>query len=144
MFRRLISTSATWIPVPLRLASGLIFMAHGSQKVFGSFEGPGFKTFTSAPAPFPFMKPAWLWMSAAAVSELIGGLLIFFGLLTRVGAVLIACTMLTAIAAVHWPVFFAPRGLEFPLTLLAAMLALLISGGGMASIDRAIAGGRRR
>ena len=137
MLRRLISTSATWIPIPLRLATGVIFMAHGAQKVFGSFQGPGFKAFTSGPAPFEFMKPAWLWLSAAALSELVGGLLIFLGLLTRVGAFLIACTMITAIAAVHWPGgFFAPKGLEFPLSLLAAMLALFISGGGMASIDR--------
>ena len=144
MFRRLISTSATWIPVPIRLATGAVFMGHGAQKVFGSFSGPGFNAFTSGNAPFPFMKPAWLWLAAAALSELVGGLLIFIGLLTRVGAFLIACTMVTAIAAVHWPGFFAPRGIEYPLTLLACMLALLISGGGMASVDRSIAGGRRR
>jgi len=144
MLRRLISTSATWIPIPLRLATGVIFMAHGAQKVFGSFQGPGFKAFTSGSAPFEFMKPAWLWLAAAALSELLGGLLIFLGLLTRLGAFFIACTMITAIAAIHWPGFFAPRGIELPLSLLAAMFALLISGGGMASIDRAIAGGRRR
>ncbi|HKP45861.1 MAG TPA: DoxX family protein [Pyrinomonadaceae bacterium] len=144
MFRRLIATSATWIPLPLRLATGVIFMAHGAQKVFGSFQGPGFKNFTAIPAPFGFMKPAWLWLAAAALSELVGGLMIFLGLLTRLGAFLIACTMLTAIAAVHWPNFFAPKGMELPLSLLATMLALMISGGGMASIDRAITGGRRR
>ena len=74
-------------------------------------------------------------MGAAALSELIGGILLIFGLLTRVGAFFIACTMLTAVIAVHWPKFFAPGGFEYPLTLLAGCLALLISGGGAASVD---------
>jgi uncharacterized membrane protein YphA (DoxX/SURF4 family) len=52
--------------------------------------------------------------------------------------------MLTAIIGVHWPNFFMPAGLEYALALLAMSLALLISGGGMASLDLALAGGRRR
>lgn len=144
MFRRLISTSATWIPVPLRLAVGVIFAAHGAQKVWGSFNGPGLAKFSSFPAPFPFMRPAWLWMGAAAFAEAIGGILLFFGLLTRLGAFLIACMMLTAVVGIHWPHFFNPQGFEYPLSLLAVSLALMISGGGMASIDRAISGRRRR
>jgi putative oxidoreductase len=111
----------------------------------GSFDGPGLAKFTSFPAPFPFMRPAWLWMGAAAFAELIGGGLLLLGLLTRVGAFLIFCVMLTAIIGVHWRIgFFAPNGFEYPLTLLAMSLALLISGGGMASMDRALSSGRRR
>ncbi|MDQ1639836.1 MAG: putative oxidoreductase [Pyrinomonadaceae bacterium] len=144
MFRRLISSSATWVPLPLRLTMSTIFVAHGAQKVFGSFNGPGFQKWTSIPLPFSFMKPTWLWLAVAAFSELIGGVLIFLGLLTRVGAFLIACTMVTAIAAVHWPSFFVPQGIEYPLALSAICLALLISGGGMASVDLAMSGGRRR
>jgi putative oxidoreductase len=53
--------------------------------------------------------------------------------------------MLTAIIGVHWRLgFFAPNGFEYPLALLAMSLALLISGGGMASVDRALSSGRRR
>jgi putative oxidoreductase len=144
MFRRLISTSATWVPLPLRLAMATIFVAHGAQKVLGSFNGPGFEKWLSFPVPFSFMKPAWLWLAAAAFSELIGGILFFLGLLTRVGAFLIACTMVTALAGKHWPNFFAPGGIEFPLALVAICLALLISGGGIASVDLAMSGGRRR
>jgi len=144
MFRRLTSTSATWIPLPLRLAMATIFVAHGAQKVLGSFNGPGFEKWISIPPPFSFMKPSWLWLGAAAFSELIGGILIFLGLLTRVGAFLIACTMITALLAKHWPSFFAPQGIEYPLSLVAICLALLISGGGMASVDLAMSGGRRR
>ncbi|MCU1264229.1 MAG: rane protein [Acidobacteria bacterium] len=146
MFRRLIATSSTWFTVPLRLAVGIIFLAHGSQKVLGSFGGPGLKGFTSLSAPYPFMRPAWLWMGAAAVSELIGGLLLLLGLLTRVGAFFLACTMLVAVAGVHWPIFFAPKGFEYPLVLLAGCLALLVSGGGALSVDLGLSGsgGRRR
>jgi putative oxidoreductase len=144
MFRKLMATSPTWMTVPIRLGLGIIFSAHGAQKVLGSFNGPGLAKFIAFPAPFPFMKPAWLWMGAAAFAELIGGVLVVLGLLTRVGAFLLFCTMLTAIIGVHWPNFFMPAGLEYASALLAMSLALLISGGGMASLDLALSGGRRR
>jgi putative oxidoreductase len=145
MFRRIISTSASWTPLPLRLALAAVFIAHGAGKVLGRFGGPGLAKFTSYPAPFPFMRPGWLWMGVAAFAELIGGALVLLGLLTRVGAFLIFCTMLTAIIGVHLKGgFFAPGGYEYPMTLAAVCLALLISGGGNASVDRALAGRRRR
>ena len=144
MFRRLIATSATWFTVPIRLGLAVAMIAHGSQKVLGSFNGPGFKTFTAGNTPFAFMRPAWLWLAAAALSELLGGLLVGLGFLTRIGAFLIACVMLTAIIGVHWPNFFANnRGFEYPLALLGMAIGLLIAGGGQASIDRALSGGRR-
>jgi len=129
--------------VPLRLSLGVIFIGHGAQKVFGSFNGPGWAKWTSmAPAvPFTFMRPTALWLGAAAVSELLGGVLILLGLLTRVGAFLIVCTMLTA-TRLLWPAFFAPSGIELPVALLGSALALLIGGGGQASIDRMISGRR--
>src|SRR5450432_3456590 len=129
MFRRLISTTGTWATLPLRLVLGVTFFLHGAQKILGSFGGPGWNKWLSVPLPFTFMRPAGLWLGAAAFSELIGGILVFLGLLTRVGAFFIACTMLTAIA-VLWPNFFAPKGFELPLALLAMCLALLITGGG--------------
>ena len=145
MFRKIIVTSPTWFTIPLRLTLAAVFIAHGAQKVLGSWQGPGFSKFISFPAPYPFMRPSWLWMGAAAFSELIGGVLLLFGFLTRVGAFFLACTMLVAVLGVHWPVFFAAnKGFEYPLSLLAMSLALLISGGGMASIDLALSGSRRR
>lgn len=147
MFRRLIATSSSWTPVPLRLALAAIFIAHGAQKVLGSFGGPGLAKWTSFPGPFPFMRPAWLWMGVAAFAELTGGVLVLLGLFTRLGAFLIACVMLAAMLGVHWPrgFFLAPNapGIEYTLALLASALALLISGGGMASVDRALSSGRR-
>ena len=129
--------------LPLRLALGAIFIAHGSQKVFGLFNGPGWAKWTSLAqaVPFPFMRPTWLWLGFAAIGELVGGALVLLGLFTRVGAFLIVCTMLTAIR-VHWPAFFGPAGMEFALACLGGALALLIGGGGQASVDLMI--GRRR
>src|SRR6185295_13353039 len=145
MFRRLIATSAAWFTLPIRLGLAAVMIALGAQKVLGSFNGPGFKTYIGGTTPFGFMRPTWLWLAAAALSELLGGLFIGLGFLTRVGAFFIACTMLTAVVGVHLPsgFFAANRGYEYPLALLAMALGLLISGGGQASIDRALSGGRR-
>ena len=145
MFRKLIATSSTWFTLPIRLALAAVMIAHGAQKVLGSFNGPGFKTFISGNTPFGFMRPAWLWLAIAALSELVGGLLVGLGLLTRVAAFFIACVMLTAIIGVHWTGgFFANnRGYEYPLSLLAMAVALLIAGGGQASVDKSLSGGRR-
>ena len=147
MFRKIVATSPYWFTIPIRLTLGAVMMGHGAQKVLGSFGGSGLEKFVSGTTPFGFMKPTWLWLGAAAVSELVGGAIIVLGLLTRVGAFLVACTMLTAVVGVHWGSFFSPRGMEYPLTLLGMSLALLISGGGMASVDLALSAGssgRRR
>jgi len=141
MLRRL--TSSTWATVPLRLALGVSFIGHGAQKVLGSFGGPGWAKWTSLSqaVPFPFMRPTSLWLGAAAISELVGGVLVLLGLLTRAGAFLIICVMVTA-AATQWPRFFAPDGMELAIAFLSIALALLITGGGQASVDRMIAGNR--
>lgn len=138
------ATSASWFTIPIRLALAAIMIAHGSQKVLGTFGGPGFNSYVSGNTPFSFMRPAWLWLAAAAFSEFVGGILIGLGFLTRIAAFFIACTMLTAVG-VHWPSgFFASnRGYEYPMALLAMALSLLISGGGIVSVDRAVGGARR-
>jgi len=146
MLRNLTATRPTWVTLPLRLALGAVFIAHGAQKVLGTWGGPGWAKFTSLPTPFGLMRPAWLWMGAAAVAELVGGLLVLLGLFTRLGAFLIACTMLTAVFGVHWGKFFLPGGFEYALALLGIAVALLIEGGGRVSVDERLqsGGGRRR
>jgi putative oxidoreductase len=145
MLRKIIATSSALAPIPLRLALAIVMVGHGSQKVLGLWGGPGFKAFTGGNTPFNFMKPTWLWLGAAALSELIGGIFVGLGFLTRIGAFFIACTMLTAVAGVHWPngLFSANRGYEYPMALLGIALSLLISGGGQASVDKSLGGGRR-
>jgi len=139
MLRRLTATSPTWAAVPLRLVTGVAFIGHGAQKVLGAFGGPGLSKFASFPAPFTFMRPTGAWMGAAAFAELIGGVLVILGLFTRIGAFLIVCVMLTVIVGLQWPKFFAPEGMELALAFLGMALALLILGGGQASVDRLIA-----
>ncbi len=96
------------------------------------------------------MQPAWLWLGMAAFSEFVGGVLVLLGLLTRLGALLIAFVMLTAMFGVHFKGgFFLPKGFEYTYALLGMCVALLISGGGQASVDQTLAtsvrgGGRRR
>jgi len=124
---------------------GIAFVGHGAQKVLGSFNRPGWAKWTSMSqaVPFTFMRPTSLWLGAAAILELVGGALILLGLLTRVGAFLIICVMVTAIATM-WPAFFAPTGMELAVMMLAMSLALLIAGGGQASIDRMLSRRRQR
>lgn len=143
MFRMLIGTVPTWMTVPVRIALGMIFIAHGAQKVLGVWGGPGLTAFTAGQAPFG-LSPSWFWLGAAAFAELFGGTLVLLGLLTRIGALMIVPVMLVAMFGVHWSNgFFAPRGIEFTVALLGMSLALLISGGGRASIDEALMGRRQ-
>lgn len=149
MFGRLTETGRTWVTLPLRLTLGLIFVAHGAQKVFGVWAGPGLHKMLTFPAPFGWMKPAWLWMAAAAFAELVGGALVLLGLLTRVGAFLVLVVMVTAMFGVHWAGgFFISNqptpGIEYTVALAGAALALLIAGGGRVSADEALSNPRRR
>ncbi len=144
MFRKLMATTPTWMTVPVRIALGVIFIAHGSQKVLGMWGGPGFSAWIANEKYAAGLRPAWLWLGAAAFSEFFGGILVLTGLLTRVGAFFIGATMLVVIFGVLWPNFFAPKGYEYSFALLAMAVALLIAGGGQASVDRLLAGGKRR
>ena len=146
MIRDLLATAPTWVTLPLRLALGIIFIGHGAQKVFGVWGGPGWSKFVSFPTPFAFMRPAWLWMAAAAVAELLGGVLVLLGLFTRVGAFLIGVTMLVAMFGVHWKggLFLSNQGYEYTLALLGMAVALMVAGGGRASVDERLHGARGR
>jgi putative oxidoreductase len=146
MFRRLIATSRTWFTLPLRLALGVIFVAHGAQKVFGVWGGRGLAAFTAGTAPMN-LRPAWLWLGAAAFAELIGGALVLVGLLTRLGALFILPVMFVAMFGVHWSGGFfmsgkPVAGIEYTVALTGMALALLIAGGGRASIDETLMRGR--
>jgi putative oxidoreductase len=142
MWRKLIATTPTWITVPLRLALGIIFVAHGAQKVFGMWGGKGLAEFATGDAPLG-LRPGWLWLGAAAISELVGGALVLIGLATRLGAFAVACVMLVAMFGVHWGAFFmGNKGIEYTVALLGMALALVIAGGGQASVDQMLMNSR--
>ncbi len=121
--------------IPLRIALGIIFMAHGSQKLFGWLGGKGLAATAAFFAGKLGLTPGILWAGLAGMGEFGGGLLLLLGLATRLGALAIAVVMLVAITAVHWGAFFMPAGIEYALSLFASAAALLIAGGGKFSLD---------
>lgn len=123
----------------LRVVVGLTVAGHGAQKLFGWFGGPGisgFKGWLSAMNVWP----AGPWAVGAALAEFAGGLLVAAGLLTPIAALAVCGSMLTAIILVHLSKGFWSKdgGYEFPLTILAAMTCLSLTGPGLYSLDQAL------
>src|SRR5258708_21507925 len=122
----------------LRLITGIVFAAHGWQKVFGMGVGNIQGFFTKAGIPVP-----GLTAPLVAYLELLGGIALILGLLTRLVALGFVVDMLGAMTFVHFANgFFLPTGYEFVLELCAVALALTVAGGGRFSIDDAIANRR--
>jgi putative oxidoreductase len=136
MWKGFLTTDAKqWATIPLRIALGVIFLAHGGQKLFGWLGGKGLVATAGFLAEKLGMTPGMLWAMLAGIGEFGGGLLLLLGLGTRLGALLISIVMLVAIVKVHWGTFFMPTGVEFAFSLLASAVALLIAGGGKFSLD---------
>jgi putative oxidoreductase len=122
----------------VRIITGIVFAAHGYQKffVFGLDGATGAFTQMGVPAP-------GITAPLVAIVELLGGIALIAGLLTRLAALGLAINMLGAILLVRLKGgFFAPNGAEFEIVLFVACLALVIGGAGALSADEAIA--RRR
>ncbi|GGL08538.1 DoxX family protein [Deinococcus radiotolerans] len=115
----------------LRVTIGLIFIAHGYQKL-AIYTLPGTTgAFTQMGVPLPALMAPLI-----ALSELIGGAALAAGLFTRVAAALLATDMVGALILVHLKAgFFNPDGAEFPLALLAASLTLALTGAGAYALD---------
>lgn len=138
--QRLLSTDAGWGPLALRLPIGIIFVAHGAQKLFGAFGGYGLEGTGQFMASLGLM-PGYLMALLAGSAEFFGGLALLFGVLVRPAAAALAFAMLVAIFSVHIGkgLFMANNGYEFGLALLAASVALLVSGAGRLSVDATLA-----
>jgi len=118
----------------LRLAVGVIIGAHGLQKIYGIWGGPGIENFSNFIGSLGF-EPPLVWAWAAALSEAIGGMLLVLGILPRLSALSIAATMGVAIYKVHWNGLFASNGgFEYPLLILCACVAIIIAGAGRISV----------
>lgn len=120
---------------------GIIFAAHGAQKLFGWFGGYGLEGTGQYLASIG-LAPGYLMALLAGGAEFFGGLALVMGLLVRPAAASLAFAMLVAIFAAHWSsgFFAASGGYEFALALFAASLSLVFSGGGRYSLDRRISG----
>jgi len=140
----LLSTNPDWIQTVARLILGIIFFAHGAQKLLGWFGGSGLKgtlrtmhEFIGLPVPLAF---------AAVLTEFFGGLGLIVGLLSRVAAIGIAVTMLSAIVMVNgrYGLFlnwFGDRkghGYEYHLLAIALAAVIIVRGSGAMSLDRLI------
>jgi putative oxidoreductase len=114
---------------------GIVFLAHGAQKVF-TF---GHHGVTGMLGSMGIPLPSVMSVVLMAV-EFLGGAALVLGLLTRWAAALNGFDMVVAILAVHLKNgFFNPMGFEYPLTLLAACIALAVIGPGAGSVDGALA-----
>ena len=120
----------------LRIVVGIIFVGHGSQKLFGWFDGPGMDGTTSMMEKMG-MEPPQLWAWLSAMGELFGGLGLALGLLTPIAATALVGSMLVAIIKVHWPngLWNSDGGYEFPLVMAAAAFSVGLMGPGLLSLD---------
>lgn len=142
VLRKLTATDDATATTILRVVLGIVFFAHGAQKMLGWFGGYGFTGtmgfFTGTmhiPAFFAFL---------AIVAEFFGGLGLILGLLTRVAAFGITVNMLVAVLLVHsqfgffmnWAGTQKGEGFEYHLLALAMCIFLMIKGAGAVSVDR--------
>ncbi|HLY36949.1 MAG TPA: DoxX family protein [Candidatus Binatia bacterium] len=141
---------ARWAPVIIRIVLGISFIAHGAQKVFGLWGGAGFSGTIDAFAKQGMPAPMTILVMAG---ELLGGLGVFFGCLTRLAALGPAIVMVGAMLLVHlqngffmnW--FNTPgrgHGIECNLAYFAMAISLMMTGAGPLSIDAMRGGTKRR
>jgi len=123
--------------LPLRVGAGVIFAAHGAQKLFGWFGGYGLEGTAGWMASIG-LEPGFLMAVMAGSAEFIGGLLLIAGLLVRPAALMLAITMIVAVVTVHLQngLFMSNNGYEFGMALLAISVGLVFRGAGSLSADR--------
>ncbi len=131
-----------WAPLAIRVALGVIFIAHGGQKLFGLWGGAGLHgTFDAFESNMGI--PPWLTLMAV-LAEFFGGLAVLIGLLTRLASISLGIVMLVAIFEAHlrhgffmnWDlVRGVGHGIEFNIALLGMSLGLILSGPGPLSLD---------
>ncbi|MEZ0324602.1 MAG: DoxX family protein, partial [Fimbriimonas sp.] len=117
------NSAVDWALLSIRVIVGIIFIAHGMQKVFGSFDGPGLAAVVQQMGPIGYL---------VSFGELLGGLGLLVGFLTRFSALSLIVVMIGAIAMVHGKngFFMQTSGFEYCLALLGMLLPILIAGPG--------------
>jgi putative oxidoreductase len=122
----------------LRVVIGLVFFAHGAQKLLGWWSGPGLQGTKGWLASMGFRMPGPMALTVALSES--SGLLFALGFLTPIAALLMASSMAVAIGSVHWRRGFwnTGQGYEFNLVLLAVPVAVAATGPGRYSVDHAL------
>jgi putative oxidoreductase len=136
LIQKLVATDAGWAALALRIPVGIIFVAHGAQKLFGWFGGYGLEGTGQWMASIG-LSPGYLMALLAGGAEFFGGLLLLVGLLVRPAGAILAFTMIVAIFTTHIGngLFLSNSGYEYAMALTAVSVALALSGGGRASVD---------
>ncbi len=139
LLKNITTSTAGFDTLPVRLSAGVIFTAHGAQKLFGWFGGHGLEGTAGWMASIG-LEPGLLMALLAGGAEFFGGLALIAGLLVRPAAAVLALTMLVAIGSVHLEngLFMANNGYEFGLALLAMSVSLVLRGAGSLGVDRVI------
>ena len=140
LIKSILSTRAGFGLTILRIVVGIIFAAHGSQKLFGWFGGYGLAG-TAQWMESIGLAPGYLMALLSGSAEFFGGLALVVGLLARPAALALSVTLVVAILSVHIGngLFMSNNGYEFALALLAGTVAVMIEGAGRFSLDRLIA-----
>jgi putative oxidoreductase len=117
----------------LRVVVGILFLAHGAQKLFVLGFGNVSHMFASLGIPQPYLAAI-----VVTLVEFVGGILLVLGLGTRWAAILLAIEMAVAIGKVHLHngLFINKGGYEYALVMLAATLALALAGSGSPALER--------
>jgi len=139
LLAKLTTSNAGYSAFALRFPIGIVFMAHGAQKLFGWFGGYGLEG-TSGWMESIGLAPGFIMALLAGSTEFFGGLFILLGLLTRPAAIALSFTMVVAIFSVHFAngLFMSNNGYEFGLALLAASVSLALSGSGKLALDNVL------
>lgn len=127
--------------IPLRVALGVIFVVHGAQKLFGWFGGAGLESTASFMASHG-LEPGPVWALIAGVVELLGGLALLLGFLTRWAAIGLTIRTAAALVLVNAAAGFSATrgGIEIPLALLGGLLALACTGAQHYALDAQLPG----
>ena len=122
----------------LRVIVGVIFFAHGAQKVFGVWDGPGLSAMMGPPGPPPSPGMGPVLGFLVSIGECFGGLGLIVGILTRFSAASLIVIMIGAIAMVHGKhgFFLHKQGFEYNLALIGLLIPILLCGAGRFSIGR--------
>jgi putative oxidoreductase len=122
----------------LRLVLGVLMAAHGAQKLFGWWGGPGLRGVYGWLASSRF-RGGWAPVAALVGSEFVGGVLLALGLFVPFAALAVVSVMFVAIALTHWRNGFwnGAGGYEFNLLIVASATALAATGGARFSLDNA-------